>query len=153
MAGIMMTHMAATAQAGAVSEPQAPDITGSLTVGNNGGSMYGYSPGAPQQFIPPHGSLTQDPSGIIRAINYLPDYQETVINLTNGTYTGANGTLEVTEGKLINGSSNLSVKIGEVTQTFTPDGPGIARTLVLGNDPFNLVAQNGQTVAIEITVG
>ena len=153
MAGIMMTHMAATAQAGAVSEPQAPDITGSLTVGNGFSNLYGYSPGVPQMFIAGHGSLTQNPASIILGINYNPTYEETVIVFVAGTYTGANGELVVSNGETINGMTTYTVKIGSITQTMSATPEADTRVIIYGADPFNLQAQNGQIVAVEITVG
>ena len=148
----MMTHMAVTAQAGAVSEPQVPDITGSLTVGNGFSNLYGYSPGVPQMFIPGHGSLTQNPVGIISGINYNPTYEETVIVFVAGTYTGANGELVVTDGETINGTTTFTVKIGSITQTMSATPEVDTRVIIYGADPFNLVAQNGETVTVEITL-
>jgi hypothetical protein len=129
-----------------------PDITGSLTIGNGFGDLYGYAPGVPQQFIPGHGSLTQNPAGIINAINYSPTNVETVIVFVTGTYTGANGELVVSNGETINGITTFTVKIGAVTQTMSATPEADNRVIIYGSDPFNLVAQNGQTVAVEITL-
>lgn len=129
-----------------------PDITASMTIGNYFGSLYGYSPGLAQQFIPPWGSLTQNPAGIIFAINYNTTYEETVITFVPGTYTGANSELVVSDGETINSSTTYTVKIGEVTQTMSATPESDNRVIIYGADPFNLVAQDGQTVAVEITL-
>ena len=147
----MMSHMATAIQA---SGPLDPDITASMTIASGqGGSLYGYAPGLPQMFIPSHGSLTQTPAGLINSINYLPDYSETVITFVTGTYTGANGELVVSNGETINSSTTYTVKIGSITQTMSATPESDNRVIIYGADPFNLVAQNGQTVVVEITVG
>jgi len=138
---------------GAAGPAAGPDITGSMTIGNGFGGLYGYSPGAPQQFISPWGSLTQDPSGIIFSINYSPTYEETVMGFVIGTYTGANGELVVSDRETINSITTFTVKIGAVTQTMSATPEEDTRVIIYGADPFNLVAQDGQTVAVEITVG
>lgn len=130
-----------------------PDITASVTIAQGqGGLLYGYGPGLPQMFIPSWGSLTQNPAGIIFAINYNLTYEETVITFVPGTYTGANGELVVSNGETINGITTYTVKIGEVTQTMSGTPEPDNRVIVYGADPFNLVAQEGQTLAVEITL-
>jgi len=132
--------------------PGDPDITASMTIGNGFGNLYGYSPGNPMQFIPAHGSLTTTPTGLIYSINYSPASQETVITFTPGTYTGANGSLVVTDGETINGHTTYIVSIGVLTQTMSATPTPDSRVLLQGNDPFNLVGRIGMTVAIEITL-
>jgi hypothetical protein len=129
-----------------------PDITASMEIGNGFSNLYGYAPGVPQQFIPGHGSLTQSPAGIIFAINYNPNDEETVITFVAGTYTGANGQLVVSDGETINSITDYIVKIGSITQPMSATPAADNRVIIYGADPFNLVAQNGQTVAIEITL-
>ena len=129
-----------------------PDITASLTIGNGFSDLYGYAPGVPQMFIAGHGSLTQNPAGIINAINYSPTNVETVITFVTGTYTGANGGLVVSNGETINSITTYTVKIGSITQTMSATVAADNRVIIYGSDPFNLVAQNGQTVAVEITL-
>lgn len=138
---------------GASGPAAGPDITGSMTIGNGFSNLYGYSPGVPQMFIAGHGSLTQNPVGIISGINYSPTNVETVITFVTGTYTGANGELVVSNGETINGMTTYTVKIGSITQTMSATPGADNRVIIYGADPFNLVAQNGQTVAVEITVG
>ena len=55
-------------------------------------------------------------------------------------YTGDNGV-------------TYTVKIGSITQTMSATPEADTRVIIYGADPFNLQAQNGQIVAVEITVG
>lgn len=125
-----------------------PDITGTLTIGS-GGAGYGYDPGVPFQYIPGFGSRTSNPSGIIRSFLYNTNNLATQIMFQAGTYTGANGSLNVTDTKTINGASSYLVKIGSITQTLTA---GASVFVEIAGDPFNIQAQNGSTVSFEITL-
>jgi hypothetical protein len=132
-----------------------PDITASITiaydVSYNSGS-YGYvRPNPPGQSG--FGTIaSQSPSGIIDSIYYSPTYDRTTVTFKLGTYTGGNGTLVVTTPWRINGQDgNYSVTIGGVTETMS-QGPSGYIGLAITGDPFNLQAQNGTTVVVEISL-
>jgi hypothetical protein len=125
-----------------------PDITGTVTIASGFGG-FGYSPGSPGQFIPSWGSRTSDPSGIITSFFYNTSNIETMIQFTTGTYTGANGTLDVTNSATINGSTSYLVKLGSITQTLTPNGSSWIRII---GDPFSMEAQTGSTLNFQITL-
>ena len=126
-----------------------PDITGTLTIGYNVMTGYGYDPGFPMMFIPAIGSRTSNPSAIIKGMIYNNTNADTEISFIVGTYTGANGSLVVSDSAHINGATSYTVKIGSVTQTLTSSG---SNWIAVAGDPFNLASQNGQTDALEITL-
>ena len=125
-----------------------PDITGSLTIGS-GAIGYGFAPGVPMMFIPATGSLTSTPSSIIDTMAYNTNNSETEVKFKTGTFTGANGSLTVTDAATINSKTTYSVKIGSVTQTLTSSG---SNWISIAGDPFNLQSQSGSTVSFEITL-
>lgn len=152
MTGIMMSHMSTAVQVGG---PPDPDITASLTVAYNASydsGSYGYLKPDPP-FDAGFGTLaSQTPNGIIGSITYSPTYERTSITFKTGTYTGIKGSLSVTTPWRINGQDgNYSVTIGGVTETMSQGAGGYMGLLIAG-DPFNLQAQNGQTVAVEIAL-
>ena len=136
--------------------PVLPDISGSLTVAYSGSynsGAYGYlRPDLP--FDPGFGALaSENPSGIIKFILYQPAYDETIIFFRSGTYSGGNGSLVVGPPYRINSIDSHTVTIGGVTATVVKDIPSGGMYAVVSGDPFSLQAQNGQTLALEITVG
>ena len=132
-----------------------PDITALLTVAYDASydsGSYGYvRPEPPSQAG--FGTIaSQTPSGIIGSITYSPTYNNTTITFKTGTYTGGNGSLVVTTPWRINGQDgNYSVTIAGVTQTMSQGASGYIGLLIAG-DPFNLQSQNGQTLAVAITL-
>ena len=154
MTGIMMSHIATAVQASGIS-PSPADISASIDfaydASYNSGSFGYVRPEPPGQAG--FGTIaSQTPVGIIGSITYSPTYASTTITFKTGTYTGGNGSLVVTTPWRINGQDgNYSVTIGSVTRTMSQGAGGYIGLAITG-DLFNLQAQNGQTVAVEIAL-
>jgi hypothetical protein len=135
MSGIMMSHAAIAAQAGASGGGAGPLITGTITVGE-GGFQQGYVSGGVA------GSANLTPAGALTAIAY--NSSSTQIGLPGGTY----GNVTTVFGSNINGSSTFTLTVDGIAQQAAMSVMGIS----VPGDPYGLASKVGQTLTVSLAI-
>jgi len=127
------------AQAGGGGGAAGELASGTITVGDQFGMVYGWQAG---QF----GDSTFSMMGPIIAIKYDSSYPRTQINFLTGTY----GSI-VIDFDTVGGETSVTVVIDGITEVLTI-ASGTAQATVTG-DPFGLANKVGQTLNVSVTPG